>query len=375
MKSPNNSNFGVGCFHFGYEPKEAIFTGKDYLSDLNKALSNISNIEDIQIDVFDDFNSRSFNSAETVGELENNFNFFPFPGSGIEITFTLFIPSRIQNDLKIYHQFLDTSCERFIVRTKYTYFFPITIIKAITDDLDYEGSESVIICREFLRECFKNNQSSKVIFECLGPSPFHADFILELSEEIKEYEFQRIAAHGYDRLIFQYNKNLFENIDTAFERLFEDLDPQLGVFYKTVHISNFRDDHWMSFYRELQSTLESQSKKSAKAYLKNTFKSERILNDLMLQVSEIEIYDLDIRYQLEKCIKDIYLGDKPPELLDYIKNELLNLTKLPFEQVKESLRILESRRSKRINSYLMIFTAIIGGAVGALLTMALKNGG
>ena len=150
MPCNEHINFGVGCFHFGFKPEKAIhFTGKDYIAELKKALSSISNIEDIQIDAFDDFEFQKFDSEIIGNELSEGFDFFPFPGASIEITFTLFIPTRVQDEMRRHHQFLDISCERFVIITRYTYFFPITIIKAITADYNFDASNAVIICRIF----------------------------------------------------------------------------------------------------------------------------------------------------------------------------------------------------------------------------------
>ncbi len=378
MPRNHQINFGVGCFHFGFNPKEAVdFTGNDYISELKKVLGSISNIEDIQIDAFDEFKSRTFGAESAKDELNKGFNFFPFPGSSIEITFTLFIPRRIQDEMTRHHQFLDTSCERFTIITRYTYFFPITILKAITYDSDFDASDAVIICREFLEQCLSNDKSSEVNFEFLGPSPFHANFLLTPSErdDIKKFEYRRVPSHGYDRFIFYYDKDYFEDIEEAFEHLIDDLDLQLGLFYNIIHNRINRDNDWIAFYDELQHTIEKQSEKGIGAYCANTFRSESILNSLMLELAQLETYDLDLRYRLEREIQDLYLGDKPPELLPYLEKELLNLIKLPFQQVKESLNLLETRRSKRINVTMMLLSAILGGAVGALLTMALKNGG
>ena len=194
-------------------------------------------------------------------------------------------------------------------------------------------------------------------------------------EGIKDFEYQRVALYGYDRLIFYYDQNSFEDIDEAFECLIENLDSQIGLFYKIIHNRLNRDDDWLSFYGELQISIEEHRQKGIVAYWNNTFRSESTINELMLDLAQLEVYDLDLRYRLEREIQDIYLGDKPPELLAYLEKELLNLTKLPFQQVKDSLNLIENRRSKRINSIMMILSAIFGGAVGAFLTMALNNGG
>ena len=275
--------------------------------------------EDINIEADDEFKNGSY-EADTFENLIESYHFFPFPGAFIEITFTLFLPERIQKNFKQNLKFLDTSCERFKVRLHYPYYFPITIVEALNDDPEYEPSNGVILCREFLDNCFRDSEETEIIFETLGPSPFHADFFLIPSEkkELHRFDFERTPSHGYDRIVFRYNPDDFDDVEETFQDLIYHLDSQLGFFYRVVHSRVQRDRNWEGFYQELQELINEQNEKGIKAYWKNTFRTEYLLNRMMLELAQLESFDLSIRYSLNKDLKETYLGDKPPELLSHL---------------------------------------------------------
>lgn len=375
---PSNSKvvFSVGCFHFGFHPKESLdFTGNDYISELKKALFSIPNIEDLEVDAFNDFKFQKFNSEASFDRLDEGSNFFPFPASSMEITFTLFIPKRVQNEIKKHYDNISTSCERFVVTTYYTFHFPITIVKALTNSSDFDSSDGIIICREFLSEQFNKDENSIIKFECFGPSPFHSNFSLipSSTDNKKKIYHERIPSQAYDDYLFYYSKHDFEDINDAFNHLIFNLEFQIGLFYLINHERLLRDKIWVKFYNEFQDTMDKYCNRGLFFNCYNIFKSASTLNNLMLDLISLEAHDLNLRYYLEKEVKESYLGDKPPELLPHLEISLSDLTKLPFLQVKEILAFLETRRSKRINVIMMFLSAIFGGAVGSLLIILFKN--
>ena len=95
--NPNRA-FGVGCFHFGY--RKAVpyrFSASDYVTDVKKALSSLSSLSELDVSFFEELCEPFDVSVETPTLFEDGDY---FPGVlGLAITFTLFIPFRVQSEL------------------------------------------------------------------------------------------------------------------------------------------------------------------------------------------------------------------------------------------------------------------------------------
>lgn len=125
---------------------------KDYYTkELKKNLGQISSIKEINI---------SFNE---IGEKI--------------IEFELYIPKRIQEELSSFKkEEIDT--EKFGIIIQDSFHGPVTFVEPINSkDLD-NPSFAVQVTREFLRREFEKYSSSNMEFTCIGPSPFHAEFIV-----------------------------------------------------------------------------------------------------------------------------------------------------------------------------------------------------
>jgi hypothetical protein len=375
--SQNQIAFGVGCFHFGYHPQVGSkFTGEEYISQLDQALATIPNIEKIEIDIKEDSKSLAFEIQEQPNELCNGINDFPFtqPNIDFNVQLLLFIPERVQNEFKG-RSFFGPICERFIVDITCSYYFPITIVRSLNPPPGSEPSDGVYMCREFLKKSFKNSVDKGICFESLGPSPFHAEFFLEPNkgDTLQTFEFERIPVRGYDDCYFRYNPDYFDNIEEAYQSLIDYLDDQIGLFYLMHHLRYCRDAHWMKVYNSIQQIIKSQRQKGILAYWRNTLTADHRLHDAMLSMAEVESSDIETKYNLNREMKELYLGDNPPELIFFLKESMREFSLLPFRQMRDVLNLLESRRAKRMRLLMMPLSAVLGGAVGALLTLLLKR--
>jgi hypothetical protein len=370
--------FGVGCFHFGYHPPiGSKFTGSDYLSQVKGALAGIPNIEKIDVVAEDEFLSHEFEADHLIDELCDGFNFFPFPQSEVHIHLSLYLPERVQQELNSDSYSRRARCERFIVDIIYPYYFPITFVRAVNPPTDYGPSDGVFGCRRFFERCFDNREDTDICFEFLGPSPFHAEFFLEEKENeaVQLFECVREPSRGYDSYYFRYDGDYFEDAEDAYDSLIDHLDGQLGLFFLINHSRIQRDRDWADCYTLVQKIIEAQKKRGFKAYWRNTLRSEQALHDAMIQLAQIEASDLDTRYNVNRNLKELYTGDKSPELLPFLESAIDDLSAIPFEQMREILNLLESRRTKRLHLIMAALSAVMGGATGAWLTLLLKGGG
>ena len=204
--------FGIGCFHFGVK-KSPPFTlqGSEYLETLRNQLEGIPNVDQITIDSYLDFEDTSLELDEPLSSINASYGFFPSPACGLDIGFEIYIPHRLQSQLASFGRKLFTCTERFRVFIRNPYFFPITFVEAIEPTGDCQPSDGVVVVREFLKNHFEESKPDGIGFDCLGPSPFHADFFLQ-SGMTSDQEYDNNGFHceptyhrGYDRMDFLFD--------------------------------------------------------------------------------------------------------------------------------------------------------------------------
>lgn len=369
-------SFGIGCFHFGYYPlSTSDSSGADYVRDLEEALKKITNIEDINIEADEHFDAFRIVANNNFCALDEGYEFFPFPQCDLHVQFTLFIPDRVQKELATGGHLQASGCERFLVDIVYTYYFPITLIRAINPTDDFDPSEGVFLTRKFLEGCISCGQESTIRFESLGPSPFHSNFTLLPDQSVsgKNFSHQTKSSYAYNSHIFKYDASYFENIDDAFEELlFFNLDDQIGLFYQITHSMVLHNRDWIEYFNRVQTIIMQHKAKGFKAFWHKTFRAQDYLHDAMIDLAQIESSDLEIKYNYKKEISSLYTVKKEPELIDCLNNSLSELANLPTRQMKDILDILEHKREKNINLIMMAVSAMLGGTAGAWLTFILK---
>jgi hypothetical protein len=374
--SKQTQPFGVGCFHFGFFPEAGSSrTGKDYVAKLRDALEAITNINSVEIDAADDFLDIDLGRDFEGEALKSSQSFFPCEQCQIEIKFTIVIPKRVQDalfqDCGIPHS-LDS--ERFSVHISYGFYFPFTVVLVNDPAADCEPSDGVILIREFLEREFKKLHPEAIRFECLGPSPFHADFFLE--EEADDCAptgtiCEREERRGYDCIRFKWHVGILRNRSEAFESLHTHIETQLQFFYQLNHLSLQRALGWSEFSDSLRSLTDKHRAAGVRAVWFNTFRAGPEIHDAMITLAEFEGADLQNLHETKRQLISLTSAELfEAELQRYVQKEFDEFDKFPVEQAGRILTLLESRRSKRLNIVVTLLAAIVGGAVGALLTLA-----
>jgi len=257
-------SFGVGCFHFGIRRSLPLtLKGTEYLEELRNRLEGIPNVDHIVVDSYGISESDTTEVNEPLTSIEEGYNFFPPPASGFDVSFEIYIPHRIQDQLAPFDRKVFTCTERFRVYIRNPYFFPIAFVEAIEPSGDCQPSDAVVVVREFLQKHFDQLEQDGVGFDVLGPSPFHADFFLQAGTGSEKgydnsgFRFKPVYQRGYDRMIFFFDASLYGEIDEARESLFCELGEEIGVFYRLEHLNLMRMWQWQQLrdLRNVSSTL------------------------------------------------------------------------------------------------------------------------
>ncbi|MDT9722801.1 hypothetical protein QVE09_28300 [Paenibacillus sp. ClWae2A] len=348
--------FGVGCFHFGLKAGTNTTMG-EYFNELQKMLESISNISEIDIEFYEedyDLSEDVFISPNNRG-ISNGGTLEPYI-EDLKISFDIFIPKRIQEDLGHSHSFFKT--ERFRVLINYTYYFPVSIIQLLEPlNNDVLPSSAVILVREFLRKEFSKVKSF-IDFQVLGPSPFHADFFIEKGEQIQRpFSISIAQAKGYDQVVISYNDHI--NAAEALEEILFETLSEFGFFYQLNHSNSVTHRKWMVIESNLDTLVEI---KKNRKHFKNFFETNKIINELFINISYFEKDQIIYKSYIQKSKRSI------THFIFYIDREIDERINYPTKQVTEFIKLYENQK---LNVYVMsatVIAAVSGGLIGALIT-------
>lgn len=376
MNSKDKS-FGIGCFHFGVKKKPPFqFSGSQYLQELEKALAKISNLTKLKIDSDEDFKNYTDNLTEITENLEDDEGYFPRPLI-LNIEFDLYIPFRIQSEITgTEEKRLSTFTENFNVKIVNSFYLPVAIIEPISPSKRNEPSTAVQIVREFIRRELTDSKSDYIRFECLGPSPFHFDCFLEpkkpsLGEDwffTSEAELQK----GYDNLRIFYNSDEIQDANEALEYLMTSILDEFGFFYKCIQMRNAKMHYWEIIQSNIDLLLAIQRERGVSGIWKRFFVRPKLIEMLYTDITTFEGKDIYLRGIQQNDYKEAFYVKEEIFFQDFIDKQLEEKLEYPVKQTTDLIVFFESRRVKSMDQITILTAAILGGVVGALLTISIK---
>src|SRR5215831_17073533 len=130
----------------------------DYVKELRDALQRVTTINNVEIEYDEDEQGYDIESGEQPHLAEGS-NVFPHP-TYLEISFDIYIPFRIQEELTRVDVSNDTKSENFRLQIMYSYYGPVAYIEPLdaTDTTQsFRPSIAVQVVREYLIKELKNN--------------------------------------------------------------------------------------------------------------------------------------------------------------------------------------------------------------------------
>lgn len=358
--------FGVGCFHFGYRKVSPFeFSTLQYIEDVRAALASLPSLSELAIS-FDEAFAGSLVVTDELSSLQDG-EIFPRV-MRLEISFTIFIPHRVQAEL-----FPDepgamrTTTETFRIKLKDSYHGPATFVECVDSAEGCSPSDSVRLLRVYLKREFAK-LSTPVVFESLGPSPFHANFYLQPSEtEDHEILMEEIKHRGYNDLVFKYSDAA--SADEVLEFLYDELSDELGLFYdiqcRAVRLMR-QGDSLTSDWQTLQSLTES----SPAVY--NMRARLRIHRNAQILVSHAYTLQAQFAIEEEQVKRDIastYEKGTTTYLDAFVRNRSERLPSYPVDSILKWAEHVEGASFKQAEIAAVILSAIGGGVIGSLATL------
>lgn len=364
--------FGIGCFHFGYDkaiPYE--FKRPEYLSELKTALEAVPAITDLLIEA--PASEASFDELEVdefPGSLEDGSGAFPHLGT-CWIRFKIYIPTRVQAELANEFAPDSTGTENFIVFINYPYEGPVAFV--VLDDPkagDRDPSTAVRVVREFLRRELMP-VDTPIRFECIGPSPFHADCSLTLIAAAPPrkgaFVVKRTPRRGYDLLEFTSDHPENDFAEEATVDLFHALGNELGFFYFVMGSEVMAARSWGNIQDEVNLLVKNSTNAGLWNWTVAGIRRSKKLHDVFTALINFDVARTFALNQRSEGYRDTYSADGG-FLQPYVDRVLQDAMDYPTKQVTTLVGFLEKRRSKALELGVVLFAAIVGGIAGATLT-------
>lgn len=371
--------FGIGCYHFGIGKSLPYdFSVSDYLEKLEETLRSISNIDNISINADDIFSQPSCRIEDEPLTIDDGPGYFPHLND-LRIEFDIYIPFRVQNELVPWEHYLpSTYAEKFHITLLDSYHFPVTFVECLDAPEDCSPSEAVIIVRKFLEREIEKNNSDFIRFESLGPSPFHVDCYVEpastsdIKSRQEEISSKRVPMLGYDKLTFYYNVENITSPKQILDKVYREILDELGLYYWIVQIRSVRMGAWDEVEGMLNELLALKKKGGMNGWWQRLINSGAKIDNGIVNLIEFESQGIINENLVSLACRDIYSDAKQKHFDTFIDHERTDRIEYPIEQSNRLMALFERRRIKGLEMGALLLASVLGGVVGALLTITLS---
>ena len=366
--------FGVGCLHFSF--KSGLYkeiTVQEYIDEVKRSLEKLSTVNDIEVFFDEDIKDAKISLSSST-QMNDGEPCYPHI-SHFELSFSLYLPKRVQAEvMNCKQEHLDTDTENFRVIFKHDWHGPFTVVECIGAGQESSPSAAIKIVREYFRKEIES-VSDILQLDCIGPSPFHADFFLdkcktEPSSKLSLFELVHTKLLGYDELHFYYCEGDFQSQDIALEFLISEISHEIAFFYQLKIMQSSRSYDWYVIQSKLQELLEIEEE-GYKKTLKDRFSIKpKLLNNLYREIGIFkgkEIYQKNI---YENDYFNIYKnGDDRVHFKSFIDGTLENRPSYPVKETSEIVRYFEGKSSRSVELTIIFLAAVFGGTIGATITV------
>lgn len=365
--------FGVGCWDFGLLHDSPFpLDLNQYVALLRKGLEAVSSLNNLEIVPFED------------EEIEINEGYLTETDAGptilshdllYHVEFDLYIPFRIQKELIGPHVQSETRTENFRVHIHYLYHSPVSYVELIKDNDSSQPSTAMRVVREYMKNQL-DQSSSNVIFTFVGPTPFHADFLIEgyvtQNQTDNIFDCELLDHPGYADITFRYCTDTIRTIEEACEALFHELDDELSLFYKIHRNDSQKHERWAEI-EQITSNLTEHFKKSGwRERLRTARTRGRELAALYVSLAQFEADHILDEHYTNTAYRSLYKSKNSAFMRSFLESALKDRPVFPTKQMTDLMAFIESRRSKTIELLIVLIAAVVGGIVGSLITSIAK---
>lgn len=385
--------FGLGCFYFNiakFPSKD--FTVADYISAIRNILEKSTSIDNF-VSTASDSTLESIIKEDEKCYSKHGDRIYLY-STGLVICFDVYIPLRIQKDLwiELFNSPLPriNNTERFKVKIHYSSGYPIAFVE-FTSSMSpkFFPSDSVIIIRKFIDKLFKDAKQNLLRFKVLGPSPFSSGFVVHqedfvfsesknpnvvtIENWLEETEIRRTKRSYIDLYEFKITAAQENSVLRIKDLIYSNIMEEADLFYGIREYNDQMIGTWHAIEQYLQELLELTASSNFFLQIKSFPKTYLVIQNLAMRLTELESEQILAEPSFKRDYRRL-VEKKPRLLLEWhLKNSLEDLPQFPVHQLRELINLLESRRINFSEGFVVIISAILGGVVGAVITLFLST--
>jgi hypothetical protein len=379
MPQPSDTAFGAGCFVLSPRAKAPFqLTGGDYLRQVSETLTLAQGIADVEVSAAPYFDKESYSFDTPITPLDAGPTDFPPSDCDLWISFRVHILARIQTqilrDTSQGWQTDETLPEDFIVTMTTGFDSPVAFVEPTDLPTGYDPSRAVIVVREYLKRELGDNPTAPLRFECLGPSPFHAQFRLQAFRQRTptavrpaDWSWQSTYA-GYEDITITYNPAVLPTLADAQGSVYMSLREQLSIGYYAIQVRLELEHIWDDLERKVNSLADMHRRGGVKAYFGRTFRVPQELLNATLALTDYELKELTALRSVQSVYQSHYDHETHPCVAKQVQEYVNQVKPLPVDQFKRLIELFDRYRAERFAGLNVLISAILGGLVGAVLT-------
>ncbi|WP_156878303.1 hypothetical protein [Sphingopyxis sp. QXT-31] len=339
-------SLGVGSIFFAPKNGE-IIDKKDYFESIKKELLKIENISKLKF-------SRTDGQFGCYIEYQHDEDIHVPHIYDAEISFNLFVSREKQKELGFWCGDENIS---FILSNHY--YHPVCYVFSQERKNEFDASTSVAMVRQYLREKLED---SDILLCCVGPSPFHAEFIFFETEEPKN-ELQDVSeGFGYKAYISET-----KSLDEAILYFSEKYGSTFSLFY---HLHNLRSkclNLQAAIVNDTQEKIEEISSGSKFSKTKNIVSSESFVDHINMS----SLRDIMARSEMISLIDENFNESQNKDINDELEFHFRDLVRFSKDAshmaAMDIVRNIETRRQSFFQNFSVLVAGLMGGILGAIL--------
>lgn len=363
--------FGVGCLAFEYKDRRSRFTLEDWARDVQESLNSLPSVKNVSIaipPVVDEKITLVAMNRDEVEDTPNKRWFDPEP-VGTKISFDIQVPYRFHKKYALGRP-TDSVGEEFRVDLEYGYDAPVAIVTCLADSAsqdDSQGSTAVVLVRKFLADQL-NNSAALSKLSVVGPSPFHADFLLQPGDAWgAPFIWEEVSREGYAHLVIEYSTELFLNATDAMSTLQRYLVQEFSVFYETVRRNYARMHKEYELFDLTSDLIQSSTAKGLRAWFRRVFRTSAKARELGLNALQANVaIDEDRQWANEQLneleAQTFVLNVAKKETEDHARETFRN----GVDNALSTVRFLENSRTKEFEVAVLGSSTLVGAIAGTI---------
>ena len=356
-------SMAFGCYYFTVAPATAdkLATGEQYVAAVLDALRGIPSVESVSGDWTGHAKPLTWHEPKVAYPDQT---LYPQRAS-YKLDATITIPQRLQTDLTD----RDPGAERFILTLRDRSLFPIVRIVPVAPKRAGDASSAVVVVREFLRT-YLARSDHEVRLNTLGPTPMHAAFVIEPTEDLDEPSGLRVVDRtrvGYEHITVGYSAAVFDSDKAAAAAFTSGLAQEIEIIYTIAAVNSRRVHNIRGLAIQVESLIALHRAKGIKARLAQLRRASRTLSETTISLAEYEAEQISDEYRLRDRIRAYYDGRSGYVLKDYVERDVAGLLSFPTQPYSALLEQLDARRLVNRAGFIGLLAAVIGAVVGAIV--------